>query len=117
MNVKGIVWAGTRTERRDETVRLMRDVLKLREVKTQEDVVVFDCENGDRVEVFGPKDNEHRFFRGIVAGFEVDDVDAAARELRAAGIRTIGDVRRMAGYTWIHFEGPDGNVWELTQRE
>jgi catechol 2,3-dioxygenase-like lactoylglutathione lyase family enzyme len=117
MKIKGITWLGTRTDNWDETVAVMRDVLGLKQVKLQPDVAVFDCANGDRVEIFSPKDTEHRYFRGVVGGFEVDDLEKAVEELRAAKIRIVGEVQRMSGFAWIHFYGPDGNVWELTARE
>ena len=52
----------------------------------------------------------------VVAGFLVDDIEAARDELaRAPGVELLGDLRIMPdGYAWQHFRAPDGHVYELT---
>ena len=52
----------------------------------------------------------------VVAGFLVDDIEAARDELaRAADVELLGDLRvGRNGYAWQHFRAPDGNVYELT---
>lgn len=116
MNVQAIVWAGIRTERTEEMVSLFRDVLGLAEKERQSGMTSVACPNGDTVEVFTTEEPEHTFFTtGPVVGFLVDDVDAARRDLEAAGVELIGEVGRGGGYAWQHFRGPDGNVYEVTQ--
>jgi predicted enzyme related to lactoylglutathione lyase len=78
----------------------------------------YNAENGDTVEVFGPGDEDHRHFdTGPVVGFEVDDIEAARRELEAAGVEFFGGIGRGHGLAWTHFRGPGGFVYELTARE
>ena len=51
-----------------------------------------------------------------MAGFLVDNVQAAAAELRSAGVEIlyesgVDDSRN----AWVHFRAPDGNIYEFTQ--
>ena len=116
MNVTGLVWLGTRTERFDETAEFFGRVLRLRALHQEPGFAVFETENGDKVEVFGPQDREHgHFATGPVVGFGVDDVEGAKAEMEAAGVQFIGPVRRWEdGSSSAHFRGPDGNVYEIT---
>lgn len=118
MEVRGITWMGTRSERFEETVGFFRERLGLRQVGEGPDMASFRLPDGDTVEVFGPGDEEHEFFTtGPVVGFLVDDVEDARRELEEAGLELLGPVGRGQGMAWAHFRGPDGNVYELTARE
>jgi catechol 2,3-dioxygenase-like lactoylglutathione lyase family enzyme len=116
MKARGLVWLGTRTRNFDDTVRFFGDTLGLRAVHEEPDFAVFRLPNGDKVEVFGPGDEEHEHFdKGPVAGFLVDDVREARADLEAAGIAFIGPVHEADdGGSWSHFRGPDGNVYEVT---
>ena len=78
---------------------------------------MFRLPNGDKVEIFGPaaSDPPDQFARNpVVAGLLVDDIDAAAEELRAAGIELVGARGDGGdGYCWQHFRAPDGKIFEL----
>jgi hypothetical protein len=52
----------------------------------------------------------------VVAGFLVDDIEAARAELaRTPDVELLGELRVMPdGYAWQHFRAPDGQVYELT---
>jgi hypothetical protein len=52
----------------------------------------------------------------IVAGFLVDDIEAARDELaRTPDVELLGELRVLPdGYAWQHFRAPDGHVYELT---
>jgi predicted enzyme related to lactoylglutathione lyase len=118
MQVHGIAWAGTRTDRWAETVELFERHLGLHRRDDHPGIAVFEAGNGDTVEVFTTDEPEHRHFTtGPVVGFAVDDIDAAGDELEAAGIEVLGPVQRGGGLAWLHFRGPDGTVWELTAEE
>jgi len=118
VKVRGIRWLGTPTARYAETVAFARDVLGMTLQLEQDDFAVFHAENGDTFEVFGPKGiaDGHRFMVAPVAGFEVDDVAAARREMEAKGIRFIGELHAGSSSAWSHFYGPDGHVYEITSR-
>ena len=118
MNVKGISWAGIRTDQWSETVNLLEHVLGLRRSHAGQGMVAFEAANGDTIEVFTTDEPEHQHFTtGPVVGFQVEDVGAALVELTGARIDTFGGVQRGGGYAWVHFRGPDGTVWELTSSE
>jgi lactoylglutathione lyase len=115
MNVKGIVWVGTATERYDETVRFFTETMGLDVFHQREGVSVLRMPSGEWIEVFGPGD-EHleRFDRGPAVEFLVDDVAEARAELEAQGVEFLIDNHGWGDYVWTHFRGPDGNVYGLT---
>ena len=116
--IKGLSWVGTRTERYSELVTFYREAMGLEVDHEEEDFIVFKLADGSKVEVFGPSDRDHLHFdTGPVAGFEVDDIQAARERLEAGGAEFIGPVRRWepTDEAWSHFRAPDGNVYELTQ--
>ena len=110
MEITGLGWCGTRTDRSRELAYFYEHVLGLRLVHTEPDFWVFELPDGRHVEVFGDgyPGKEH-FSTGPVAGFAVRDLPAAVTELERAGIELLGE----PGPTWQHFRGPDGNVYEL----
>lgn len=115
MKVTGLTWAGTRTDRYEETVSFFADVLGIDLVDREHGFASFKTARGDKIEVFGPGDAEHDFMTtGPVVGFGVDDVDAARSELEGAGVEFIGPTCNEGDYRWAHFRGPDGNVYEIT---
>lgn len=115
--VRGLTWVGTRTDRYDELVAFFRDVLGLEVDHEQGGMTAFKVDDGSTVEVFGPGDSDHDHFdTGPVPGFLVDDVDAARPRLEAGGATFIGETRRYGEMAWAHFRGPDGHVYEITQR-
>ena len=84
---------------------------------SEPDFAIFRLPDGSRVEVFGPSDSEHRHFStGPVAGFVVEDIDAARVALERAGAVFIGPVHGdPGGDQWAHFRAPDANVYEITR--
>lgn len=115
MEVTGLVWAGTRTERFDEMVRFLGEQMALERDHEETGFVSFKTPGGDKFEVFGMNDSDHDFMTtGPVVGFGVLDVDAARSELEAAGIEFMAPTQREGDYRWAHFRGPDGNIYEIT---
>lgn len=115
MNVTGITWAGTRTDRFEEMVRLFSDVMGIDLDAQQRGFASFKTAGGDKIEVFGPDDPDHDFMTtGPVVGFGVGDVASARAELENAGVEFIGPTHSEGDYRWAHFRGPDGNVYEIT---
>jgi predicted enzyme related to lactoylglutathione lyase len=115
MKVTGLKWAGTRTDRFEETVRFFEEVMGVELDETQAGFASFRTTEGDKIEVFGPDDAEHDFMTtGPVVGFGVEDVESARAELEGAGVEFIGPTHSEGDYSWAHFRGPDGNVYEIT---
>ncbi len=117
MEIQGIAWLGTRTTEFDATSGFFGETLGLPTEHEEPDFSVFRLPNGDKVEVFGPSDRDHEHFTsGPVAGFLVEDVEKARREMESAGISFIGPEHHYdESGAWSHFVGPDGNVYELTR--
>ena len=122
MKVKGIRWVGIGTEQ----VSLMRsfalDVLGLEIVgEDRDDFVELAMADGSKLELFAAAataDSPWLFESSpVVAGFLVDDIEAAREELaRTPNVELLGELRTMpGGYAWQHFRAPDGLVYELTR--
>lgn len=115
MKVKGIVWLGTRTDRFDEMTQFCRSLLGLSQRVLEPGFAVFELPNGDLFEVFGAGSRMNEFMAHPVAGFLVDDIEAARAELEAQGIEFLEPIQGDTDdYRWSHFRAPDGFVYELT---
>lgn len=118
MKVRGVAWLGVRTDRYEEMVRFCRDVLGLKQIHDSGRFGIFDAEDGDTVEIFGAGalTGPGQFDTNkVVAGFLVDDLDAATREIIGGGAELLGGRNNAAHSSWQHFRAPDGNVYELKE--
>jgi catechol 2,3-dioxygenase-like lactoylglutathione lyase family enzyme len=117
VKIQKLAWLGTRTEQDSGTAAFFSRVLGLPEAYHEDGFWVFTLPDGAKVEVFGPACPYNRHFdTGPVAGFLVEDVPAAAEELRAAGVEIVsGPTSAPDGNAWVHFRGPDGRLYEFTQ--
>jgi catechol 2,3-dioxygenase-like lactoylglutathione lyase family enzyme len=113
VELKGVVWVGTRTPRFGEMTAFAQDVLGLKQRHGEDGLAVFVLPNGDTFEVFDPSHPGGGHPDGVAAGFLVDDADAAAAELRAAGVE-VSDVQSAGEFRWAYFRAPDGRLYELT---
>ncbi len=112
MEIKGIIFSGTATDRADETAAFFRSVF------TQEPeplegfpAQVFNFPNGSSFGVVQvPEEMATR-----TIGFQVDDLDAAVEELQAKGIE-VGDIGSNQLGRYIHFTAPDGRLYELVEK-
>lgn len=110
MDVTGLGWSGTRTDRSRELAEFYESVLGLQPVRAEPNFWVFRLPDGRNVEVFGRDyPGKTHFDTGPVVGFAVRDLKAAVAELEVAGVELLGE----AGPTWQQFRAPDGNVYEL----
>ena len=115
MKIKGIVWLGTRTDHFDQMTGFCRDLLGLSQRLLEPGFAVFEMPNGDLFEVFSTQQPENAFMEHPVAGFLVDDIEAARADMEAKGIEFIGPIHGdKEDYKWTHFRAPDGFVYELT---
>jgi catechol 2,3-dioxygenase-like lactoylglutathione lyase family enzyme len=114
MNVKGLIWLGTKTQRFSDMVRFYEEVLGLRPDIKEPDFAVYRLPGGETVELFGATAGHDHFATGPVAGFWVDDVPRTRAEMEVQGIDFLGPTGTGGGYSWAHFRAPDGNVYEIT---
>jgi hypothetical protein len=115
MKIKGIVWAGTATERYGETVSFFRDVLGLSTFHESDTLTILRVETGDWVEVFAPGHAHYEEFRsGLVVEFLVDELEAARAELEGRGVEFLHANHSWGDFAWAHFRGPDGNIYGIT---
>lgn len=115
MNVKGIIWLGTRTSQFEPMLNLYQNMMGMKLTHREEGFAVLDLANGDRVEVFGENSPYNTMFTNPVAGFLVDDIEAARAEMESQGIEFFGPIEWDGeSYAWTHFRAPDGFLYELT---
>jgi len=117
MQIIKLAWVGTRTDNAEPTVAFFREVLGLRLELEHPGFWMLKLPDGSKVEVFGPDTAVNRHFTtGPVAGFLVDDVNAATAELRSAGVEILLEPGvDGSGNAWVHLRAPDGNIYEFTQ--
>ncbi|MGC1185734.1 MAG: VOC family protein [Candidatus Dormiibacterota bacterium] len=117
MKILGINWVGVKTADFDLTRSFFAEVMGLRVTFERPDFAVMRLPNGAKVEIFGPAgpDPDSQFAENaVVAGFLVDDIEAARAELLAGGVELLGEIEgRPGGDRWQHFRSPDGKVFEL----
>ena len=116
---KGIAWLGVKTEQFDALCDFYENKIGLTPKYTEkEGFRVFDLPNGDRIEIFGREMVSHdHFTTGPVAGFSVDDVLETRADMEKEGIEFIGPTQTGSASRWAHFRGPDGNIYEITDRK
>ena len=118
---KGIVWLGIRTDKFTELVDFYQNKMGLPVAHEESGFKALDLPNGDRLEIFSENyiaedGNDYKHFdSGPVAGFLVDDIEEAKIEMEAEGIEFIGAVGEGGNSKWVHFQGVDGNTYELKQ--
>lgn len=114
---RGLVFLGVRTDKLEATRAMFERLLGMTVFVDAPSFVALRLPDGGVVEIFGDQDSGHAHFdSGPVAGFEVEDLEKARAELIEEGIEMLSPVIRGShGDTWIHFRGPDGNVYELLQ--
>lgn len=117
MRIKGVIWVGSVSDGDGAMAAFLSDVLGLRTTVDVPGFTQLTMENGDRIELFGPESVEHELLdTGPVAGFWVDDLDAARQELIAAGTEHVTDFDHAPdGHRWFYFKAPDGNFYELCE--
>jgi catechol 2,3-dioxygenase-like lactoylglutathione lyase family enzyme len=117
MRVRGLAWLGLRTNQFDETVRFLRDVMGMEQIRDEAQIAGFRLTGGSEMEVYRPEEEFHSFFTtGPVVALLVDDVDEARAAMEAAGIEFIGPIQRAGKTSWNHFKAPDGTIFEILSK-
>ena len=113
MEVLGLVFAATPTERRPEMAAFAAEVLGLERVGAEDmDADLFALPDGAFLAVADPR-GPGDTARSV--GFLVADVAAAAAELRAAGL-DVGEPSENERFRYTHFRAPDGKLYELVEK-
>jgi predicted enzyme related to lactoylglutathione lyase len=116
VHLKGIGWAGVRTEKWAEMKKFYEDVFGLTPAHERPNGYNFLLPNGDTIEGVEPQ-ADNPFTHGPIPGFEVDDVASARAEMEAKGVKFIGPIRGGAPMnTWSHYYAPDGNIYFICQK-
>jgi catechol 2,3-dioxygenase-like lactoylglutathione lyase family enzyme len=113
VELKGLVWLGTRTGHFDEMVAFAEQVLGLERKRGEDGLAVFDLPDGSSFEVFDPLHAAGGHPDGVAGGFLVDDAEATAAELRAADVE-VSELGSAGEFRWAYFRAPDGNLYEVT---
>jgi predicted enzyme related to lactoylglutathione lyase len=102
--------------------KLCREVFGLTPMIEQDGWTLFPMQNGTVLDLFEPNSElipAYGLNDGIVFGFRVDDIAAAAAELQAAGCELLCDAHRIPemNYAFCHFRGPDGRVYGINEQK
>ena len=111
----GVSFLGIRTAEFGPMVSFIGEALGYEQTRSDPGFATFRTPTGQRIEVFSLEypDKEH-FVTGPVAGFEVADFEQSLRWLRKSGLEILSEpVLSTSGTRWVHFRGPDGNVYEF----
>lgn len=115
--IERIGFLGVRLETADAfeaALSLYRDLLGLPLELEEPGRAWFRCADGTPIHVYGPPEEDHRFFGGApCVGLRVADVPAVRRRLEAAGYVFLTDIERAGETAWCHFRGPGDTVYEL----
>jgi glyoxylase I family protein len=110
VRIAGLVFVGTRTDARTATARFAKDVLGLAPSELSGvDADVFELP--DRSVFVVASADEPGGERTV--GFLVEDLDAAAAELRASGVGVDDTIAANDRFRYVHFRAPDGRLYEL----
>ena len=113
MEILGLVFAGTATDRRAEMTRFLTDVLDLAPAAVEgADADMFELPDGSTFAVAGPRELGET---SRTLGFLVTDIDEALTGLRAAGVE-VDDAVANERFRYAHFRAPDGHLYELVER-
>jgi catechol 2,3-dioxygenase-like lactoylglutathione lyase family enzyme len=113
VKVKSFSWVGVSTDDFDRSIRFFRDLLGFKVWVEGDEQAILTTESGQQLEIFGRDNREKQLTTSPVVAFEVDDLESACEELRAAGIELIGEIGRWNGFAWQYFRSPDGHIFEI----
>ena len=117
MEILGLSFAGTATDRSEAMAAFVRDRLGLRPLAIDDlGAEAFALPDGA---VFAVADADPGEGRRTI-GCRVADLDAALTELRAAGVGAVdgegdGEVQENRRFRYAHFRAPDGRLYELIE--
>jgi catechol 2,3-dioxygenase-like lactoylglutathione lyase family enzyme len=112
VEVLGLVFAGSATDRRPEMARFVTDVLGLAPAPTGGvSADMFALPDGAFFAVAGPREMGET---SRTIGFLVADLEAAVVDLRAVGV-AVDEPEPNDRHRYVHFRAPDGKLYELVE--
>ena len=112
MQILGLAFAGTATEQRAEMARFVQETLGLEPINVGGvDADMFVLADGSHFAVADPR-GMGETTRSI--GFQVETLDDAVAELRAAGVE-VDEPAENERQRYVHFRAPDGKLYELVE--
>jgi glyoxylase I family protein len=112
VEVLGLVFAGSATDRRPEMARFVNEVLGLEPAPAGGvSADMFALPDGAFFAVAGPRAMGET---SRTIGFLVADLDAAVAELQAAGVE-VDEPAANDRHRYVHFRAPDGRLYELVE--
>ena len=112
MEILGLVFAGSATDKREAMARFATETLGLERVELGGvSAEMFALPDGSHFAVAGPREMGET---SRTVGFLVADLDAALAELKAAGLPT-GEPGANDRMRYAHFHAPDGKLYELIE--
>ena len=120
MGILGLGWAGLKVRDRAAAARFFAGTLGMEQVRASDlrDDTVFRLPSGQMIELFGPQSAEYTLHdSAVVAGFEVDDVEAFRRDMSERGVEFVTEVEGGPKYgRWCYFRGPEGGLFQVFSR-
>ena len=111
------IWIGVVADDLHAQAAFYRDVLGFRLVATGSDWVEFDL-GGRTLEILERSSLPQYDARRVQVGFEVDDIELVRRQLLAARVEAVSDIEGEGSRSrWAYFRDPEGNVFEIKERE
>jgi glyoxylase I family protein len=112
VEILGLVFAGSATDRRPEMARFVSEVLGLEPAPAGGvSADMFALPDGAFFAVAGPREMGDT---SRTIGFLVADLAAAVDELRAAGVE-VDEPAANDRHRYVHFRAPDGKLYELVE--
>jgi glyoxylase I family protein len=116
MQIKGITFVGTRTGARSAMGTFVRDVLGLAPTTVDgADAEMFALPDGSTFAVTSPDGPDGPDDTERTVGFLVEDIAAAAAELKASGVTVDEEIAETTTQRYLHFRAPDGRLYELVE--
>jgi [ribosomal protein S5]-alanine N-acetyltransferase len=114
---RGIAWVGLFAMNQPALVNFYRDVVRLRVIEGDDTCCIFDAGGGALFEVWGrgsaSASRKTHGEQSMLAGFWVDDLDAAVSALQARDLPADTKIDRYLGTRWVYYTDPEGNRFEL----
>jgi catechol 2,3-dioxygenase-like lactoylglutathione lyase family enzyme len=115
--LKWPAWIGVVCDDLETQRCFYRDVLGMKEVRSGPSYVWFELD-GRLFELLAKSELPQYDRRRVSLGYEVDDIDVAAAELRKRGVVPLSEVQGgpEVGQCWAYFKDAEENVFEVIQR-